>query len=150
MLEHLRPRMLGPCATNVLSDATLMRECCVFPECRSAVPTAAFGDTRLRSARPRPQTLRLTRTSPLVCHVSAVKRITFVVRGRARRSVTFTSYWQDRSLCVMVRLRARAACREPTRVNNSLNRAFQYHTTTTVHGPTHHNFMTVLRLCART
>ena len=43
-----------------------------------------------------------------------------------------------------------AACREPTRVDNSLNRAFQYHTTTTVHGPTHHNFMTVLRLCART
>ena len=40
------------CGGCVLSDATLMRECCVFPECRSAVPTAAFGDSRLRPARP--------------------------------------------------------------------------------------------------
>ena len=41
-------------------------------ERRSAMPSAAFEDSGLRTARPRPQTLRLTPTYPLVCHVSAV------------------------------------------------------------------------------
>ena len=53
---------------------------CVFPECRSAVPTVAFGDSRLRPARLAAPNVTSHADDPQSMSCPGLyKRITFVV-----------------------------------------------------------------------
>ena len=59
----------------------------VFPECRSAVPTVAFGDSRLRPARLAAPNVTSHADDPQSMSCPGLyKRITFVVKDRREPS----------------------------------------------------------------
>ena len=60
---------------------------CVFPECRSAVPTVAFGDSRLRPARLAAPNVTSHADDPQSMSCPGLyKRITFVGKGGAENA----------------------------------------------------------------